>query len=169
MSSLDNLSELEKRILARMRAQNLDPYQVGPERHASTDDSDSDGSDGRPPTPPAARLENADWCRCKNCIVMPTATECVCCWDYAEINRDLACVTMDPYFRTLCLDAVVLRIAFIDVHNNGEDDDIEDDHKWTWGYLGRHNRKVLPSCVVRQIRERFPSPSYRGFRPPNLL
>ncbi|KAL1481657.1 hypothetical protein MTO96_034316 [Rhipicephalus appendiculatus] len=62
MSSLDNLSELEERILARMRAQNLDPYRVAPERHVSTDDSSSDESDGRPPwPPPAARLENADW------------------------------------------------------------------------------------------------------------
>ncbi|KAL1472767.1 hypothetical protein MTO96_022783 [Rhipicephalus appendiculatus] len=90
-----------------MRAQNLDPYRVAPERHASTDDSSSDESDGRPP-PLAARLENADWC--KNCIVMPTAVECVCCWDYAEINRDFACITMEPYFRTMCLDAIVLRV-----------------------------------------------------------
>ncbi|KAK9978901.1 hypothetical protein ABG768_020638 [Culter alburnus] len=32
--------------------------------------------------------------------------------------------------------------------------------------LGRHNRKVLPSCVVRSIRERYPSSSatYVGFK-----
>ncbi|KAL1486806.1 hypothetical protein MTO96_031203 [Rhipicephalus appendiculatus] len=61
MLSLDNLSELEERILAPMRAPNFDRYRLAPERHASTDDSGSgsDESDGRPPA--AARLENTDW------------------------------------------------------------------------------------------------------------
>ncbi|KAI7803994.1 putative P2X purinoceptor 7-like, partial [Triplophysa rosa] len=39
---------------------------------------------------------------------------------------------------------------------------------WCWGYLGRHVRVVIPSCVVARIRQEFPDQSgqYVGFRPP---
>ena len=40
--------------------------------------------------------------------------------------------------------------------------------RWCWGYLGKHNRKVLPSCVVARIREAYPSADYTGFRLPPL-
>ena len=33
---------------------------------------------------PNARLANTDWCECGNCLVMPTARECICC---REIGR----------------------------------------------------------------------------------
>ena len=35
---------------------------------------------------------------------------------------------------------------------------------WIYGIIGRHNRKVHPSCVVNAIREVFPSPTYTGFK-----
>lgn len=36
---------------------------------------------------------------------------------------------------------------------------------WVWGKLGRRNRKVIPSCIVCKIRDRFPDPNgkYTGF------
>ena len=36
---------------------------------------------------------------------------------------------------------------------------------WQWGHLGRVNRKFIPACIVKMIRERFPSKSgnYGGF------
>lgn len=38
--------------------------------------------------------------------------------------------------------------------------------RWIWVWLGRRNRKVLPSCVVNEIRNAFPSERYAGFRYP---
>ena len=37
---------------------------------------------------------------------------------------------------------------------------------WQHGYLGRHNRKVLPSCVVWAVHNVYPSPDgvYLGFK-----
>lgn len=35
---------------------------------------------------------------------------------------------------------------------------------WCWGWLGRHNRVVLPACAVKKIRDTFPSDgNYVGF------
>ena len=34
---------------------------------------------------------------------------------------------------------------------------------WCWGYLGKHQRVVLPSCAVNKIREAFPSDGYNKF------
>ena len=37
---------------------------------------------------------------------------------------------------------------------------------WQHGYLGRSNRKVLPSCVVWSVRDHYPAPDnrYLGFK-----
>ncbi|KAL1481400.1 hypothetical protein MTO96_034491 [Rhipicephalus appendiculatus] len=40
--------------------------------------------------------------------------------------------------------------------------------RWIWKRLGRHNRVVLPACVVTAIRKQFPSADYVGFRYPPL-
>lgn len=60
---------------------------------------------------------------------MPTAIECVCCWDVPVIRSDKLCVTLEDDFSKLCLDTVVLRVAYIDVNVNGEDAGIESIHK----------------------------------------
>ncbi|XP_037513143.1 uncharacterized protein LOC119389817 [Rhipicephalus sanguineus] len=128
--SLQNHSDLEMRILARMQEQNLNPYEYAPHRDVSMDDSsESEDPDfGRPPSPHAGRLGNVDWCRCKHCGLMPTLAECICCKDIAEIRTEQLCVTLDADFEALCLNTAVLRVAYIDVHVNREDAEIADDH-----------------------------------------
>ena len=41
---------------------------------------------------------------------------------------------------------------------------------WRYQYLGVNNRRVIPSCCVWKIRDKFPSLSqvYTGFRPDRL-
>ena len=40
--------------------------------------------------------------------------------------------------------------------------------RWCWGYIGKHVRIVLPSCVIHAIRTAFPSETYSGFKLPAL-
>ena len=42
--------------------------------------------------------------------------------------------------------------------------------RWCWGYLGKHNRVPLPSCVMKEIRRAYPDPDgdYKGFKYPPL-
>ena len=41
---------------------------------------------------------------------------------------------------------------------------------WRYQYLGANNRRVIPSCCVWKIQDKFPSLSqvYTGFRPDRL-
>lgn len=60
---LQNLSDLELRILARIREQNLNLYDHAPNRDVSTDDGSESDNPGleKPPSPQAGRLGNIDW------------------------------------------------------------------------------------------------------------
>ena len=41
---------------------------------------------------------------------------------------------------------------------------------WMWGKLGKDNRRPLPACIVKAVREKYLSVSgaYRGFQLPKL-
>ncbi|XP_054759764.2 P2X purinoceptor 7-like [Lytechinus pictus] len=137
-----------------------------------------------------ARLANNEWCGCGNCVVMPTAIECICCREIARC-LDLqahGCVRDHEDFVRVCLTRVVLRVFNVarrDIRGHrararvrGRAPNQELDNKsyryasyrlFTYlvhGYLGRGVRKVIPSCVVSRIRQEFPQPSgvYIGFR-----
>ena len=36
---------------------------------------------------------------------------------------------------------------------------------WEHGYLGKGNRRIIPSCAVKKVREQYPAPDnvYMGF------
>ena len=110
--------------------------------------------------------DRVPWCVCGNCREMDTPTENVS-------NR----VTNYEHFFNICLDHMVLSVA---IHNRADIRADPIDYSpasyrkaayrqfilWAHGYLGRGNRRVVPSCVVLSIRRWYPSPTgiYLGFK-----
>jgi hypothetical protein len=131
-----------------------------------------------PPEEPSQPPEegNPEWCFCGNCEQMPTQDENKCC-----AKRIMPCVTANPLFDQLVLDANVL-----DLQMRYREDILVLEHPrnnvnfqhapyrqfvlWQHGRLGKGNRVVIPSCFVLAIRARYPSPNgvYIGFRPARL-
>ncbi|XP_061192987.1 P2X purinoceptor 7-like [Saccostrea echinata] len=121
-------------------------------------------------------------CTCGNCIVMPTAAECVCCQEVDRVHalveeseNAINCITSHPGFHPACLNLYVLQIAYYQ-YRQQYNESIPDSSeytayrqlaRWAWGYLGKKVRVVLPSCAVTCIRNTFPSESghYTGFKP----
>jgi len=112
-----------------------------------------------------------EWCKCLKCQPMPQEIENICC-------RQKNCVTKSTRFQKLCLDPEVLELCIknrADIRNYREDNSTRSLRKAAYrqyildryGRLGKGNRKVAPSCVVLQIRHRYPSVTgiYMGFRP----
>lgn len=125
---------------------------------------------------PHPEQEIPEWCMCGNCRHMPTQIEnkCYC-------TRRMGCITTQPLFHQLVLDAEVLDIAIryredvLVLENPRNNENFR--HAayrqyilWQHGRLGQGNRRVIPSCCVLAIRRRYPSPNgiYTGFRPARL-
>ena len=136
-------------------------------------------SDSPPIPPPLSESNPIPWCTCGNCRPMPSLIENVCCKGSSE-----TCIARVPEFVLLILEPMVLNMAN-DYRNDFlglSDEDEEDLNKnfrhsayrqytlWRHGYLGANNRKVIPSCCVLAIREKFPSPHgiYTGYKPDRL-
>ena len=129
---------------------------------------EEDGGDhpfAAPPNPTPA-----DWCVCGRCADMATVRENVCCGQREYF-------TTQEYFRATALDHNVLQLQIrlhadyrADVpnfHANGYRKAAYRQYTLSqYGYLGRGIRRVAPSCVVRCVRNWFPSPDgvYMGYR-----
>lgn len=136
----------------------------------------------------SGRLTVLDWCRCANCIIMSTVKECVCCWEsnlISEIRRENSCIILHDSFESIILnlDSLnMLRHTLILQCRMAEDKkkySNVSNRLWrhlayrnficwinSWTSIGRHNRIVIPACVVREVRERFPEENgiYTGFK-----
>ncbi|OCT80254.1 hypothetical protein XELAEV_18027071mg, partial [Xenopus laevis] len=129
-----------------------------------------------------SRTGNNDRCLCGMCMPMTTAIESLCCYElpiiHSKIPVEEFCITDNEEYRFECVNrdranwnyrmskfhitkfrplAKYMRAlrkiayrAFI---------------VWIYTFLGLHNRRVIPACVVRDIREKFPDPKgkYTGF------
>ncbi|XP_063411952.1 P2X purinoceptor 7-like [Mytilus trossulus] len=127
-----------------------------------------------------------DWCSCNACEEMPSPEECICCCssEYVQPNiDDLECITEHPQFQLIVLNSDVLTVAFIQIFmfqgNAGRvPDNLTNQQSRLTAYrqfvywmlrrekLGKGKRVVIPSCVVKCIREAFPESNghYTGFR-----
>ena len=126
--------------------------------------------EGSDPEPGSSSGTSLPWCKCGICQVMPQEIENKCC-------GQRRCVTNHTRFQKLCLDPDVLQLAIRnrgDIRNDREDNSTQPFRKASYrqyvldryGYLGKGNRKVCPLCVVKVIREHYPSQTgvYMGFR-----
>jgi len=129
------------------------------------------GSQQQPPDPPPQQNGVPSWCVCRKCQLMPTEEENRCC-------RLRECVTLQPTFNTLVLDRDTLSVAIVgrmdlladhsDFSNEGYRFAAYRQYVlWQNGYLGRGNRRVVPSCATCAIRAKYPSHDgvYKGYKP----
>uniref|UniRef100_A0A668A4C7 P2X purinoreceptor 7 intracellular domain-containing protein n=1 Tax=Myripristis murdjan TaxID=586833 RepID=A0A668A4C7_9TELE len=127
--------------------------------------------------PPFAGVPGVPWCTCGNFRDMPTDLERKCCGQDPK-----NCVSLLPHFSQYCLTE-----GFLHIHRQyreditvlGQASGPGDDNReyryaayrhfiyWQHGSLGQGNRRVIPSCCVWRIRDRFPDPQghYTGFVP----
>nr|XP_022311470.1 P2X purinoceptor 7-like [Crassostrea virginica] len=132
----------------------------------------------RDPHPPEnSGNSRPSWCICTFCREMPTQAERLCCGK-SQGN----CISRLPDFRVLMLDEAVLALARLyrqDILAMPEDEDRNRANRhtayrqfvlWHHGRLGAGDRRVIPSCCVWRIREKFPDPfgQYIGFKTDRL-
>ncbi|KAG0445593.1 hypothetical protein HPB47_013602 [Ixodes persulcatus] len=171
----DGLSDLEREMLVHSESLGLSPYARTPAKRPtrSVDEEDVRALPDPSPDPDAWRLMNTAWCES-----MPSSRECLCCREClpAKAAQPEGCITEHADFALVCLQPAVLRVAFWAL----EDADIPPTQgdpmlrfvayrqfvRWMWQRLGRHNRRILPACVVCRIREQFPSDTHTGFLDP---
>ncbi|XP_055863255.1 P2X purinoceptor 7-like [Biomphalaria glabrata] len=175
----------------------MNPYQFDPLRlpDHSSDDSNSDDScqtilnnsdDNLNVDLDQNEFADNSWCKCGNCGIPAKKEEKKCCYDESTISKkmsihNIGCITNHPDFYSVCLNLAVLEVAFYQYSEenatNHKDVDIHRKYRyvayrqfarWIFHRLGRKRRVILPACVVKQIRDKFPSELYTGFKYPRL-
>ena len=126
----------------------------------------------RPPQvpPPVPDSSEMDWCVCGKCKRMPTNKENECC-------KLLPCASTSEDFQIICLHYSVLTLAIHnceDVYADGVPYSQARYRKAAYrqyvlnkyGHLGSGNRRIIPSCIVWCIRNKYPDEHghYSGFK-----
>ncbi|VDI24238.1 Hypothetical predicted protein [Mytilus galloprovincialis] len=160
----------------------LVPYNFEPEYSVQEMNTNSVAE----PTSQQAFPTLEEWCDCGNCQQMPSPEECVCC-RHAEFVypnlEDHQCITQIESFDKLILNPDVLALSFIQMmmfkrQRVRAPDQLNSRQSRLVAYrqfvclmlkgerLGKGNRVVIPSCVVRKIRDAFldDDGDYTGFK-----
>lgn len=127
-----------------------------------------------------------EWCFCSNCSIMESELESYCCRESSLIvdgvigQTGKSCVTHVEIFKKAIEDEDMLKLqanGLADVKRHKDGTIREESLRYTaystflqicnLRFCGRGVRYVLPACVVKRIRELFPSPDgqYKDFIP----
>ena len=118
-----------------------------------------------------AESEAPQWCKCIVCRTLPKEQENKCC------NKK-TCVTSYQVFREAIINRNALELAmklrfdmlietFEFTTNEYRKAAYRQYTAWKYGRLGQGNRRVIPACVVRMIRTKYPNKPgepYMGFK-----
>ncbi|OCT88142.1 P2X purinoceptor 7 [Xenopus laevis] len=128
------------------------------------------------------KVGNTNWCKCGNCIPMPTARESVCCKDITNLQQhfsdDVQCITHVQEMLDHCVEKRYLEFTIrnarmatqIEMNNHYNRVMRRGAYRaftiWTHGFLGQKNRIVIPACFVNLIRLTYRDPAgiYVGFK-----
>ncbi|XP_040186552.1 P2X purinoceptor 7-like [Rana temporaria] len=180
-SSYESLSHEERRniIVAQLlaRFEGNENEQAFPVNPTLTDSEESESEDGN-----EDRLGNTVWCSCDCCIPMASQIESVCCREITAIEASIpegsSCITSADIFQSQIATEAHVRLTCMTMHLDDQPIVDADNNRrlrktayrsfiaWIYGYLGKGNRRVIPSCAVKTIREVFPDPNatYVGFQ-----
>ncbi|WAR18486.1 hypothetical protein MAR_033417 [Mya arenaria] len=162
---------------------NIQAYRFEPQRDTDDENSETDGDTDEESLQDHNIIGNdrvgnvGAWCLCGCCSDMQKEIDCLCCRELVAINGkenneqiQLDCICNHPKFSTLCLDRDVLGVAAITVSammGTFLPVPVTDTFfrltayrqftLWIYGKLGRHNRRVVPACVVNKVRLQFPN------------
>ncbi|XP_068137476.1 uncharacterized protein [Hyperolius riggenbachi] len=128
------------------------------------------------------RIGHVQWCSCQKCVPMPTGLESVCCKEISNLEEqmeDINCITEHADFYNFCQNPNYARVfLFVANGSNGLNRSQKDANRsyrkasyraftgFAHGFLGRGNRRPIPACVVKKVREAFPDPDgqYMGYK-----
>ena len=152
------------------------PYQFEP-----LDDRENDDISNTRVATTNLRVGKTDWCHCGHCRPMVSEEESVCCLEYmSEEFTNATCITLSNNFGSVCLHAEVLK-ATLGGLNSLRGDNTDHSNRsmryagyriftwWIHGRLGRGVRKVIPSCAIWAIRDKYPEENnvYKAFQEAN--
>ncbi|XP_053561446.1 P2X purinoceptor 7-like [Bombina bombina] len=129
------------------------------------------------------RLTSLSWCSCGNCALMPTIVESICCGENPKVTfhipDDGFCICEADYHREIINREHLIRMAKFNnsygpMRFAGGTVLTERAFRklayrayttWIHDFLGPKERRPIPSCVVKSIRNSFPAPDdiYIGF------
>ena len=155
----------------------FNPYMYEPERDissTSSSSSESEISSSDTELNINTRIGNLEWCHCQKCREEEREIDCLCCQEVAALNskfdaENMTCIIQSSEFETLCLNETVLKNVLTGLHVS-RGDFLEDNTTnrslrfaaykqfvwWIFKNLGRGNRRVIPSCVIWKIRNKYP-------------
>ena len=162
----------------------MQPYDFEPTVSDGDEEEDSDESETVEASSDddeheMTRIGNTNWCNCGECRSMLTYEESLCCKD--DVPRDMMadskCITEHKDFAAVCLNIAVLRTT-LSMLNNLRGDNLSYENNalryaayrqftwWVHNRLGKGVRRVIPSCAIWAIRDKFPQENnvYEPFR-----
>lgn len=171
-------------ILRNLQPYQYEPRKHGSDSSSSSSESDLDSSDILPgdlsgisededERDVIRRRGSKDWCKCGHCKKEIREIDCLCCLEVDAISEEKFenqnCITLCTEFKTLCLEKFVLQNVLVGLHKTRGDPLASEltnrslrfaAYKqfiwWIFQKLGKGNRRVIPSCVVWNIRKLYP-------------